>query len=123
MGGAATEVGPGTKTIAIESAYFEPAQVRRTRRRLNLTTEASYRFERGTDPSMPVRALRRAVECSRRLALARRGPARSSSAPTNCPREISLRWSRIGRVLGMEVPVAEVEHILTSLGFGARRCS
>ena len=62
MGGAATEIGPGTKTIAIESAYFEPTQVRRTRRRLNLSTEASYRFERGVDPAMPVRALRRAIE-------------------------------------------------------------
>jgi phenylalanyl-tRNA synthetase beta chain len=118
MGGAATEIGAGTKTIAIESAYFEPTQVRRTRRRLNLSTEASYRFERGIDPAMPVRALRRAVELMVQIGA---GSARDGEvvAGTALPpaRTMGLRWSRIARVLGMEVPASEVEQILTSLGF------
>ena len=72
---------PATRTIALESAYFEPTQVRRTRRRLNLSTEASYRFERGADPAMPVRALRRAVELIAQIgAGTARDRARSSSA-------------------------------------------
>jgi phenylalanyl-tRNA synthetase beta chain len=122
MGGGATEIGATTTTIALESAYFEPAQVRRTRRRLNLSTEASYRFERGVDPSMPVRALRRAVQLIEQIGA---GRARSGEIvvgePTPALRTVGLRWPRIARVLGMEVPVADVQEILTSLGFGLTR--
>ncbi len=122
MGGGSTEISAATRTIAIESAYFTPAQVRRTRRRLQLSTEASYRFERGTDPSMPVRALRRAVELITQIGA---GTARPGEVVTGQrapePRTVGLRWARIGRVLGMEVPVEEVEQILTSLGFRLHR--
>ncbi|MCC6163198.1 MAG: phenylalanine--tRNA ligase subunit beta [Acidobacteria bacterium] len=119
MGGDATEIGATTKTIALESAYFEPAQVRRTRRRLQLSTEASYRFERGTDPSMPLRALHRAVEVLTQIGAGRvRGGDVVAGTPALALRTVRLRWPRIARVLGMEVPVAEVESILTSLGFG-----
>jgi phenylalanyl-tRNA synthetase beta chain len=118
MGGAATEIGPATRTIALESAYFEPTQVRRTRRRLNLSTEASYRFERGIDPEMPAQALRRAVQL---IAQIDAGTSRDGqvvvAAPSSAPRRVRLRWPRIARVLGMEVPAVEVESILTSLGF------
>jgi phenylalanyl-tRNA synthetase beta chain len=118
MGGGATEISAATRTIAIESAYFEPAQVRRTRRRLNLSTEASYRFERGTDPSMPVRALRRAVELIAQIGAGTARPEEivvGDASPA--PRTVRLRHARIARVLGMEVAVDEVEEILTSLGF------
>ncbi len=121
MGGGATEIGAATRTIALESAYFEPTQVRRTRRRLNLSTEASYRFERGTDPSMPARALRRAIELLTQLGVGTARPGEvvvGTAAPAL--RTVRLRWPRIARVLGMEVPVAEVEQILTSLGFHLR---
>lgn len=118
MGGGGTEIGAGTARIALESACFEPTQVRRTRRRLNLSTEASYRFERGVDPSMPVRALRRAVAL---LAEIGAGTARPGvivvGDPSPALRSVRLRWARISRVLGMEVPAVEVEQILTALGF------
>lgn len=118
MGGGATEISGGTTTIVLESAYFEPAQVRRTRRRLNLSTEASYRFERGVDPSMPARALRRVVQLLTQIGAGRARPGEiivGEKSPA--PRRVTLRHSRIARVLGMEVPVAEVEQILTALGF------
>ncbi|BCS32716.1 phenylalanine--tRNA ligase beta subunit [Luteitalea sp. TBR-22] len=118
MGGGATEISAATKTIALESAYFEPTQVRRTRRRLNLSTEASYRFERGVDRSMPVRALRRAVQLITEIgAGTQRGGEIVVGEPAPAPRTVGLRWPRIARVLGMEVPASEVEDILTSLGF------
>jgi phenylalanyl-tRNA synthetase beta chain len=118
MGGSATEISDRTTTIVLESAYFEPAQVRRTRRRLNLSTEASYRFERGVDPSMPARALRRVIEVITQIGAGRARPGEiivGEARPV--PRRVTLRHSRIARVLGMEVPVAEVEQILTALGF------
>ncbi|MBA2354041.1 MAG: phenylalanine--tRNA ligase subunit beta [Acidobacteria bacterium] len=118
MGGAETGITPTTSTIVIESACFEPAQVRRTRRRLGLSTEASYRFERGTDPSMPAVALRRAVALIADLGAgtARPGVIVVGDAARSA-RRVSLRWARIGRVLGMQVPADEVERILTALGF------
>ena len=59
MGGAGSEVSPGTRRVVFESAYFRPASVRRTSKRLNLKTEASSRFERGADIGAPVVALQR----------------------------------------------------------------
>ncbi len=122
MGGVSTEIGAATTAIVIESAHFEPTQVRRTRRRLNLSTEASYRFERGVDPSMPVHALRRAVALIGEIGA---GAARPGEVVVGDPapplRSVRLRWPRIARVLGMEVPAGEVEQILASLGLPPRR--
>ena len=60
MGGATSEVGASTQFVALESAYFHPVSVRRTSKTLALTTDASYRFERGADISAPILALERA---------------------------------------------------------------
>ena len=62
MGGAATEVSGETVDVFLECAFFTPAGVRRTRRALGLSTEASYRFERGIDRWGGVEALRRCIE-------------------------------------------------------------
>src|SRR5438477_12462864 len=59
MGGAGSEVSSATRRVVFESAYFTPASVRRTSKRLNLKTEASARFERGADIGAPVFALQR----------------------------------------------------------------
>src|SRR5882762_6909301 len=61
MGGAASEVSAATTVVAFESAYFKPASVRRTSKRLGLKTEASSRFERGADIGVQVVALQRAI--------------------------------------------------------------
>ena len=63
MGGGDSEVSGSTHLIALESAWFEPSGIRRTSRRLGLSTEASYRFERGADIEAPPLALARA--CAR----------------------------------------------------------
>ena len=60
MGGSDTEVTEKTVDIFIESAYFEPTSIRRTSKTLGLKTEASYRFERGTD----LKALKKALDLS-----------------------------------------------------------
>ena len=60
MGGAESEVSGDTQTIVLESAYFAPLSVRRTSKALGLKTEASIRFERGTEPRLPVTAMERA---------------------------------------------------------------
>src|SRR5205823_3353944 len=61
MGGAHSEVSAATKAIVLESAYFKPASVRKTSKRLGLKTEASARFERGADVNGAVAAIQRAI--------------------------------------------------------------
>ena len=67
MGGEATEIGPGTKRVLLESAYFHPDAVRRTSRFHALNSEASQRFSRGADPQMPPLALMLAARLVREL--------------------------------------------------------
>lgn len=118
MGGAETEISASTRVVALESAYFEPAQVRRTRRALGLSTEASYRFERGADPTRPIPALLRAVALLTEIGAGRPRPGIVTARGREVPdRRVRLRWTRIDRVLGMQVPAADVEAIFAGLGF------
>ena len=75
MGGADAEVSQGTRIVALESAYFQPVSVRRTSKQLGLSTEASYRFERGANISAPVVALERVRALLEQIGAGRaRGP-------------------------------------------------
>lgn len=117
MGGAASEVTGTTQTVVLESACFAPAQVRRTRRALGLSTEASYRFERGTDPGTPLPALARAIALLEEIGAGTARPGVVVAAGDEVPRTtVRLRWARIDRVLGMEVPPESVTAILSGLG-------
>jgi phenylalanyl-tRNA synthetase beta chain len=113
-----TEIGPSTKRMLLESAYFLPASVRRTSKRLGLKTEASTRFERGGDISAPVDALDRAAELLEKIGAGSAGTTWDVCPSAPEPLRLSLRASRISRVLGMDVPAADVPRILTTLGFG-----
>ena len=78
MGGAHSEVSAATTRIVFESAYFKPASVRRTSKRLGLKTEASARFERGADIDVAVVAIERALRSWRRSPPAVAAPDRRS---------------------------------------------
>ena len=119
MGGGDSEVTSATTTIAVESAHFTPAQVRRTARRLGLATEASHRFERGADYDAAATALARALEL---VALIGAGATRpgwiDAQAQPPAPRPaLTLRRARIARLLGYTIDDATAERILTALGF------
>jgi phenylalanyl-tRNA synthetase beta chain len=119
MGGAASEVWSGTRIIALESAYFKPASVRRTSKRLGLKSEASSRFERGTDINVPAIALDRACALLEQIGAGRRvgDPIDVYPAPRG-PIDVTLRRERVAWLLGIAVPDAEVARIFTGLGFG-----
>jgi phenylalanyl-tRNA synthetase beta chain len=119
MGGRASEVSDSTKRIALESAWFVPASVRATSRRLGLKTEASARFERGADINAPVNALQRALKLLDQVGsgAAVGGIVDVYPAPPD-QRHVPLRSSRIRHLLGHAVPDRDVERILTVLGFG-----
>ena len=119
MGGADSEVTAGTARVALESAWFDPVSVRRTSRRLALSTDASYRFERGADIDAPVRAMRRAHALLTEIgAGSPRGGIVDRYATPRAPVTVGLRHARIRRVLGIDVARDFIPTILERLGFG-----
>ncbi len=118
MGGADSEVSDRTTLVAFESAWFLPRSVRATSKRLGLKTEASARFERGADILAPVTAMARAMELLAQIGAGEAiGPVIDEFAGAPEPRRVTLRASRIAHLLGAPVPDADVERILTGLGF------
>lgn len=118
IGGADTEIGPSTRRVLLEAASFHPASIRRTSKRLGVRTESSARFERGVDtagiPAVSARAIQLMQEAAGGRIL--RGIADAYPAPLEST-EVQLRWPRIARLLGMEVPLDGGVAILRSLGF------
>jgi phenylalanyl-tRNA synthetase beta chain len=118
MGGANSEVGPRTRTVLLEAAYFKPGSIRRTARALGLSTEASYRFERGADIEGPPPALDRAARLIAELTGGRVARGRLDVYPApRPPRRLPLRLSRVERILGVCPPGPVVRGILDRLGF------
>ena len=117
MGGLATEVSAETVDVFLECAYFTAAEVRRARRALNLSTEASYRFERGIDRWGGAEALRRCIDLIGVTAGGKLAdtPLDLGPGPGNPPR-IFLRPSRVNRLLGIELPLQAVERYLIAVG-------
>jgi phenylalanyl-tRNA synthetase beta chain len=122
MGGAPSEINSGTKLMVLESAYFKAASVRRTSKRLGLKTEASTRFERGADINGAPAAIARAAVLFQQIGAAQPlGPTIDKYPAPQGPLTLTLRASRIERVLGMRVADAEVPKILEPLGFVVER--
>ncbi|HJZ10616.1 MAG TPA: phenylalanine--tRNA ligase subunit beta, partial [Acidobacteriota bacterium] len=117
MGGAHSEVSPATTTILLESAYFDPASVRKTSKSLELTTDASYRFERGADYLLQSIACRRAAALIEQIAGGNVYPVLDVAPLQFAPKDIQLRHERMTRVLGSRIDPEFVENTFGSLGF------
>ncbi len=103
--------------MILESAYFLPANIRRTARELNLPSDASYRFERGVDPEMILRASARAVQLLGEIAGGRPvGETITAGVLPAPPPGFPLRYTRCEQLLGTQVPATEVDRILGSFG-------
>jgi phenylalanyl-tRNA synthetase beta chain len=120
MGGADSEISSATTRILLESAYFDPASIRRTSRALSLKTDAAYRFERGADIEALVDASARAAQLIADLAggSVARGIVDAYPEPRPRPR-LRLRMERIRRVIGVVPPKADALGILRGLGLPA----
>jgi len=121
MGGEDSEISNATADVLIESAYFNPASVRRTARLLGLHTEASHRFERGADPEGVLRAQERCVALICEIA----GGVATEDALDVYPKRfspgaVSLRRERVEAITGLRVSDPEKLRILTALGFELR---
>ncbi len=116
MGGLNSEISPDTENIFLESAYFDPVTIRRGAKTLGISTEASYRFERGIDLQNVAEALKRALGLIQELA----GGSIATGIIDNYPRpyaplELKLRVQKTNRYLGTGLSLDEMTDILRRL--------
>jgi phenylalanyl-tRNA synthetase beta chain len=121
MGGASSEISATTTRVALEAAWFDPAAVARTSKRVGLRTEASVRFERGVDPEGVGRAVARFCELAAEVAGARvAGGTVDVQADLPRPGRVVVRTSRVNAILGTSLSPADVSGYLQPIGF---RCT
>ncbi len=120
MGGRDTEVTDGTRQVVLEAASFHSTKVRRTGRRLGLSSEAAQRFERGVDPELAALGSARAARLIAKLGggtvrpgIAEAYPGRKEPAP------IALRTRRAAKISGIDLSTDDCQKALTALGFAA----
>ncbi|MDA3817437.1 MAG: phenylalanine--tRNA ligase subunit beta [Prolixibacteraceae bacterium] len=116
FGGAESGVKESTKDIFLESAWFDPVYIRKTARRHGLNTDASFRFERGTDPDGVLYALKRAAILIKEIT----SGVISSDIVDVYPNpaqafDVKVKLSNIKRTIGVEIPVDKIQNILTAL--------
>jgi phenylalanyl-tRNA synthetase beta chain len=116
FGGAGSGVKADTTSIFLESAYFNAVSVRKTSKRHGLKTDASFRFERGTDPDMPVFALMRAALLIQEVAGGKISSEISDHYPNPvAPFAIDVTYKNIDRLIGKAIPHGEIKEILAGL--------
>jgi phenylalanyl-tRNA synthetase beta chain len=118
MGGAGTAVGPETRDVLLESAFFAPLAISGKARSYGLHTDSSHRFERGVDPELQVRAIERATRLLLSIVGGEPGPVVEEVSPLDLPKRepLLLRPARVAQVLGLELPDATILDILKRLG-------
>lgn len=117
FGGIKSGISEKTKNVFLESAYFSPASIRKTSKHHGLKTDASFRFERGTDPEITVYALKRAAMLIKEIA----GGQISSNVIDNYPapaehKKIQLVYASVNRLIGKEIENDIIKNIIISLG-------
>lgn len=125
MGGAGSEITDTTVNVFLECAFFDPVTIRKTSKRLGLSTDSSYRFERGVDPD---KGLCDALETAAALMQELAGGTVACGIIDNYPvklnkKEIIIRQSKVSRVLGIPFSIEQIEQSLTSLGIVCTRIS
>tara|TARA_B100000959_G_scaffold287499_1_gene373124 strand:- start:254203 stop:256593 length:2391 start_codon:yes stop_codon:yes gene_type:complete len=117
MGGENSEVSKKTRNVILEAAFFDPAVTRRTAKSLNISTEASFRFERGTDIDGLIYAVDRAADLMAQLGGGSILCGRVDKYPKKIQkRKITLRYQRVNLVLGADISKETVKDILVGLG-------
>lgn len=121
MGGAGSEVGVETRRIVLESAVFAPSAVRRTARRVGAQSEASFRFERGVDPSGAAAAIARAATLLAGLGGRPIGRLLEAGGPAADPPPIAVVPKRLNALLGTTLESQEMVRRLRAIGAAVRR--
>ncbi len=121
MGGYDSEITETTTDVLLESAYFNPSSIRATAKAFGVSTDASYRFERGADPGIVLAALDRAAQLIAELAGGNICKGIVDVYPGEQPlTEIQLRPKRVNFILGTAIEATEMAQILSDLGFDVK---
>lgn len=117
MGGDRSGIGPATRNVFLECAFFDPLSVAATARRFALQTDAAHRYERGVDSELQAEAMERATALLLDLVGGRAGPVVEAVSPMHLPpaKVVRLRKRRLDRLVGEEIPATEVGDILERL--------
>ncbi|MDR2563018.1 MAG: phenylalanine--tRNA ligase subunit beta [Prevotellaceae bacterium] len=116
FGGADSGVSDETRNIFLESAHFNPVNIRKTARRHGLFTDSSFRFERGTDPNMTITALKRAALLFKELCEGEISSDIVDMYPFIArPCKVRMSYSRLCRLAGKAIPRAEIRSIIEAL--------
>jgi phenylalanyl-tRNA synthetase beta chain len=116
LGDKRTSVHSGTKNIFLESAYFDPSVIRKAAKQHAITTDASFRYERGTDPHLTVYALKRACLLLQKIAQGKIASPLIDLYPEKAENfRVEVHYKNITRLLGMSIPKAVVKNILSRL--------
>ncbi len=116
MGGLNSEISHGTTTVLLEAAYFSPASVRKTAKRLGISTDASYRFERGVDPNGTAEASSRAAQLIAELSGGEVVNGIIDVYPKKIvPKKITVRVERVNAILGTDLSSKEIRQLLESI--------
>ncbi len=118
MGGLHSEITDATVNVLIESAYFKPSSIRRTAKKLGITSDAAYRFERGVDMETVVFAADRAAELIQKVTGGQIVSGVVDVYPTQHPvKQATVRYARANTLIGKEIPASEQRSLLERLGF------
>ncbi len=121
MGGENSEIQPTTRNVLIESAFFDPYSIRRTSKKLGISTESSYRFERRVDPEGVIRALDRAAQLMLELGGGRLATGYIDQYPRPfVPVKITMSISKGSNFLGAPLSLEEAEKLLSSIELGVK---
>lgn len=116
FGGLKSGINSDTTEVFLEVAYFNPANIRKTSQNHGLKTDASFRFERGTDPNLKVLAIKRAASLMVEITGAKISSALQDIYPIKIENNIvPARYSRICGLIGTEIPNEEIDKILNGL--------
>lgn len=122
MGGQNSEIVPTTRRVLIESAYFNPAGIRRTSKKLGLGTDASHRFERGVDPEGTLVALNRAAQLTADVSDGRLiGGIVDEHPVKTTPQTIYLNTEQTNRFLGTDLSQDTMADLLTAIAFDIKK--
>jgi phenylalanyl-tRNA synthetase beta chain len=123
MGALNTEVNYSTKNILLEAAYFDPISIRRTSRKIGISSESSYRFERRVDPENIAHASNRALGFILELAGGEAGEFVDVKGAADKPKAVALKHGRLNNVLGADIGAREIKKIVTALGMKVKASS
>ncbi|WP_457568222.1 phenylalanine--tRNA ligase subunit beta [Desulfurobacterium sp.] len=122
MGGEESGVTFNTRRIVLESAHFEPLTIRKTAKRLGISTDASYRFERGADIEATVFAAERALHLMQKFADAEIYSGKVEFYPKPyTPKVIVFNPEKVKKLVGADIPPRKSFEILSSLGFPVKK--